>query len=208
MPRKRDLGLLLVALALGAATGWADSRPGWEDTGVTDRANPRFSEWLGLAWPSAAWLWALAVGGWVPLLELPRDGNPAALMALVIAFMGALAGALLRRVLNTLSPAGGQPPTEHAHGTQPANLKVFCSSLALLLSRTISCHTDPMHTLADQPSHASLPTPVVAPAPGPAGYAHMRHSASPPAEGAMTTMTAMTANRYAGDNDDNEPLCR
>jgi hypothetical protein len=54
--------LLIVALALGAAVTYVDSRPTWDDTGVTAGALFVISGVLGFLGPKRPWLWALALG--------------------------------------------------------------------------------------------------------------------------------------------------
>jgi hypothetical protein len=44
------------------------------------------------------WLWALAVGAWIPLWGIISMQNYGALLALIIAFVGAYAGVLARKV--------------------------------------------------------------------------------------------------------------
>ena len=98
VPRRE---LLAVPLAVGAGLAIAllDSRPGWDDTGITAVLL------LLAAFASAAlagrrpWLWALLVGGWIPLFEIPGSGQPVALVALVFAAAGALGGYGLARVI-------------------------------------------------------------------------------------------------------------
>jgi hypothetical protein len=95
--RTREVVLLAAAVAAGAAIGYVDSRPGWDDTGIT-------AGLLILAAGTAAavsgrrpWLWALLVGGGTPLLEIPTGGSPASLAALLFAAAGAFAGWLVAR---------------------------------------------------------------------------------------------------------------
>ncbi len=114
MPRKTLVSwlLLVVALSLGTFIAYVDSRPTWDDTGVTAGVILIVSGLLGLAQPRGAWLWALAVGLWVPLLPwLAGRGNPAALIALVVAFIGAFGGALVHQTFTALARSGSTPPT-------------------------------------------------------------------------------------------------
>jgi hypothetical protein len=90
--RTREVVLIAAAAALGAAIGYVDSRPGWDDTGIT-------AGLLILAAGAAAavsgrrpWLWALLVGAGTPLFEIPTGGSPASLAALAFAALGAIAG--------------------------------------------------------------------------------------------------------------------
>jgi hypothetical protein len=91
--------LLLGALAVGLLLGLVDSSPGWDDTGVSAAAVLVAAAAFGAARPARAWLWALAVGLWIPALGIVVRDNPAALIALVPALLGALAGAAARRLL-------------------------------------------------------------------------------------------------------------
>ena len=94
-----DWLLLLAALAVGLALGLVDSSPGWDDTGVSAAAVFATTAALGAARPSRAWVWALAVGLWIPALGILLRGNYGALLALVPALLGAFAGAGARRLL-------------------------------------------------------------------------------------------------------------
>ena len=94
-----DWLLLVAGVVLGVTVALVDVSPGWDDTGVSAGALFLAAAALGATRPSRAWLWALAVGLWVPALNLAVRGNPAALLALVPAFLGAFAGAGARRLL-------------------------------------------------------------------------------------------------------------
>lgn len=94
-----DWLLLAGALVLGLALALVDSSPGWDDTGLSAAALLVAAALFGAARPSRAWLWALALGLWIPVLGIAVRGNLAALIALVPAFLGAFAGAGARRVL-------------------------------------------------------------------------------------------------------------
>ena len=57
---------------------------------------------LGAVSPRHPWLWAVAVGLWIPVLTIvlrPESPNYAALLALVFALAGAYAGAATRKML-------------------------------------------------------------------------------------------------------------
>lgn len=93
--------LLAVAAAVGLGIGIVDSSPHWDDTGITVAALLAASGSLGLVRPRGAWMWALAVGIWIPLLESIH--NPASLVALAVAFVGAYAGAFARRLATRIA---------------------------------------------------------------------------------------------------------
>jgi hypothetical protein len=77
------------ALASGVAIGLADSRPTWDDTGVTAFALLAAAGLLSYAAPRRAWLVALLVGVPTPLLERENKG---AFAALAFAAVGGLGG--------------------------------------------------------------------------------------------------------------------
>ena len=94
-----DWLLLGGALALGLALALVDVEPGWDDTGVSAAGVLLVAAAFGAARPSRPWLWGLAVGLWIPALNVVLRGNPGALLALVPALLGAFAGAGARRLL-------------------------------------------------------------------------------------------------------------
>jgi hypothetical protein len=92
--------LLAAAVAGGLAIAWVDSRPSWDDAGVIAGVICALSSMFGCAQPRRPWIWALAIGGWIPLLALARSGSPASLLALGAGGVGAYAGAGIRRLLD------------------------------------------------------------------------------------------------------------
>jgi hypothetical protein len=102
------LFLLLVALMLGMLIFMVDSSPGWDDTGVSAAMVLVASGLMGAIHPARAWVWALAVGLWVPLMGLaldPAGFHPASVLALAFATVGANAGAIVGRFLAESNPA-------------------------------------------------------------------------------------------------------
>lgn len=89
--------LLLLAIALGLLIAWVDSRPSWDDSGVTAGMVFLTAAFFGALGPARAPLWALAVGIWIPLFGIILHQNVGSLLALAVAFLGAYAGALTRR---------------------------------------------------------------------------------------------------------------
>ena len=90
--------LVLVALMLGMLIFMVDSSPGWDDTGVSAAMVLAASGLMGAIHPARAWVWALAVGSWVPLMGFalkPAGFHPASVLALAIATAGALIGRVL-----------------------------------------------------------------------------------------------------------------
>jgi len=98
--RKINLGILVTALIVGVVITWIDTRPKWDDTGITAGSIFIVTIILGALRPQQAWLSALAVGLWIPLVETIRRGNYGACLALLVAFAGAYLGAFGRKLLN------------------------------------------------------------------------------------------------------------
>lgn len=90
------LGLLLLAACCGAAIAYVDSRPSWDDTGVTAGAILLTSGVFAFLSPKQWWIWALATGIWVPVLAIAQSQNFGALLALAVGFVGAVLGATIR----------------------------------------------------------------------------------------------------------------
>jgi hypothetical protein len=94
--------LLVAAVALGLAIAWIDSRPHWDDAGITAGMLLLSAGALGLAGPRRPWLWALAVGIWIPatmIARTPTLGNIlGSFVILAFPFAGAYAGMALRRM--------------------------------------------------------------------------------------------------------------
>jgi hypothetical protein len=91
--------LFVIAVALGLFIAYVDSRPNWDDTGITAGAIFVTCGVLAIVSPSRPWLWALAVGIWIPVLGIAMTRNYSAILALVFAFAGAYAGMAFRKVL-------------------------------------------------------------------------------------------------------------
>ena len=97
----RWLLLLGMATLFGVGIGSVDSSPHWDDTGITVAILVATTGVLGLVHPRGAWVWALAVGIWIPLLNVLQTHNAGSLLALPFAFIGAYAGAFGRRLLTS-----------------------------------------------------------------------------------------------------------
>ena len=91
--------LLVVAVALGLSIAYMDSRPNFDDAGVTAGALLVSAAMLGMIGPQRPWLWALGVGIWIPLqgIALKHD------FTMLIVLLFPLAGAYLGRLVRTLA---------------------------------------------------------------------------------------------------------
>lgn len=92
-------GLLVLATLTGLAITWLDSRAGWDDTGVTAGLILLASAAFTAIRPATPWLWALSVGGWIPLLGIVSSENYGSLLAFAVAFVGAYSAAMMVKVM-------------------------------------------------------------------------------------------------------------
>jgi hypothetical protein len=101
--RALDAALMVLALALGLAIAWFDSRPHWDDAGITAGMLLIGSAALALGVRRRAWMIALAVGIWIPLQMIAHASSvKSALMPLLILLfpmIGAYAGMGMRRLV-------------------------------------------------------------------------------------------------------------
>jgi hypothetical protein len=91
--------LLAVALVSGGLVTYIDTRPTWDDTGITAAAVFILSGVFGFLGPRRPCLWALAIGIWIPLFGILKTQNYWAILALVVAFAGAYSGMAIRKWL-------------------------------------------------------------------------------------------------------------
>jgi hypothetical protein len=90
----RRLAVPILALVAGLAIAWVDTRPTWDDTGVTAVAIA-IAAGLAAVLGSRPWLAAALVAG--PLLVAGlAHGNTGVLLAIPFALAGAYAGRLVR----------------------------------------------------------------------------------------------------------------
>ena len=89
----------VLAAAAGIGIALVDSRPGFDDTGVTVFALLIAAAVTAAVAGRRPWLMALLVGGFVPLVEIVGQGTDAApLVALLFAGVGAFVGSMLGQV--------------------------------------------------------------------------------------------------------------
>lgn len=97
--QSRTRVLLPIALILGLVMALIDNQPGWDDTGVTALAIVCVTGVLSLFEPTRPWLWAIAIGGWFPLIAISLHGNFGAVLALFFAFGAAYGASFVRRLV-------------------------------------------------------------------------------------------------------------
>jgi len=95
----KALIVVAVAVVLGVAIGFVDSRPTWDDTGVTAGAILVSAFALAFVRPGMAWLIGLALGVPVVLFNLAMHGGVGSALAVVFGLGGAAAGNACRRAV-------------------------------------------------------------------------------------------------------------
>lgn len=93
--------LYVIPLIIGLAIAYVDSRPGWDDTGITVGMLLLSSAIFGFLLPKYPWLIALLVGMWIPLASIAITHNYGGIVALVFPFIGAYAGMFIHRLMKT-----------------------------------------------------------------------------------------------------------
>lgn len=91
--------LLSFAVCSGLFMAYIDSRPTWDDTGITAGAILLVCGMVALLGYRRPWLLALAVGIWIPLYGYFVARNYGSILALLIAFIGAYTGWAFRTIL-------------------------------------------------------------------------------------------------------------
>jgi hypothetical protein len=88
--------LLAVAVLGGIFLAYVDSRPGWDDTGITAGGLLVAAGIITLLGHPRPWLVGLAVGIWIPLLYIYQSQAFSMLFVLIIPLIGAYAGWAVR----------------------------------------------------------------------------------------------------------------
>ena len=97
--------IITAAAILGAGIAYVDSRPGWDDTGITAGSVFLAAAALSFARPRLAPAIALGIGAFIPIVEITRDGNYGSLLAMGIAIVGVLCGAGARMMFSSTTAA-------------------------------------------------------------------------------------------------------
>ena len=90
--------VLPLAIVCGLAINWIDSRPDWDDTGVTAGLLMVTAGVFSFLAPHRVWLIALAVGIWIPLHGIVTTGNFSILLVLLFPLAGAYAALGIRKL--------------------------------------------------------------------------------------------------------------
>ena len=95
--RKASVVLLIPEIIAGVAIAWIDSRPNWDDTGISVLMVLVAAAIFGFFTSEKPWLTALAVSIWIPLFGILSAQNFGALLALVPGFAGAYLGFIIKK---------------------------------------------------------------------------------------------------------------
>ncbi|HEY2917025.1 MAG TPA: hypothetical protein VGI98_07415 [Candidatus Limnocylindrales bacterium] len=96
---RRRLVLVVAALVVGSGIGLLDSRPTWDDTGVTVALLVLAGAIFAAVDGRHPWGWALLVGAPLAIIEVPASGSLAPLAGVAFAAVGAAGGWLLARTI-------------------------------------------------------------------------------------------------------------
>ena len=98
--KKSFLLSVLLATVLGIAIAWIDSRPNWDDTGISVLFVLLAGLLCGYLAAQKPWVIALAVSIWIPLFSILSTQNYGSFLALIPGFIGAYGGYFVRQGLS------------------------------------------------------------------------------------------------------------
>jgi hypothetical protein len=99
MPGVRTVIVSALAFLAGLGIAYVDSRPTWDDTGITVGAVFLVAVVLGAARPSSFWVSGLAIGLPILAMNVVLHSNYGAALAIAVGLLGAGAGAVVGRLL-------------------------------------------------------------------------------------------------------------
>lgn len=95
----------VLGLAVGLFLGYVDSRPNWDDTGITAVAVFCAAAAITSVRPRLFWLTGLAVGLPILVMNAVLHANYGSAIAVVIALVGSLAGYQLHKLFGFGDPS-------------------------------------------------------------------------------------------------------
>jgi len=93
------LTFFILAIVLGLGIAWIDSRPNWDDTGISVFMIAIAATLCAYGATNKPWLIALAASIWIPLYSAVTVMNYGSLLAFIPGFFGAYTGYYLRRMM-------------------------------------------------------------------------------------------------------------
>jgi hypothetical protein len=94
--KKTFIPYLMLSIVLGLAIAWIDSRPTWDDSGISAFMLAVAATLCAYFASQKPWLIALAISIWIPLISIFSTHNFGGFLAFIPAFAGAFAGYWLR----------------------------------------------------------------------------------------------------------------
>ena len=92
---------LLASIATGLIIWRIDSRPNWDDTGITAGLILLSTGLISFINPKQPFIWMIAVSVWIPLFGIIKDSNYGTLLTLIIGLIGAYGGSTIRKSLKS-----------------------------------------------------------------------------------------------------------
>ncbi len=98
----KQIILFVGSIFAGVLIAFIDSRPTWDDTGITVFALLACGAVIGLLLTRRPWLFALALGIWMPLIYIVTKHDFMMLITLIFPFLGVYAGWAARKLSHKL----------------------------------------------------------------------------------------------------------
>jgi hypothetical protein len=99
MKRNLKFGITLaIAILSGLLIAWIDSRPGWDDSGITATLLVLASGLISYFYKSKPIVWGLAVSCWIPILGIVKSNDFTLLLILIFGFPGAFGGFFIHKL--------------------------------------------------------------------------------------------------------------
>jgi uncharacterized membrane protein YjjP (DUF1212 family) len=109
--KKTNIIVLVLSAIAGLAIAGIDSRPNWDDTGITVFMVLCAVTLFGYFSTYKPWLIALAVSIWIPLFCIASSNNFGSMIALIPGFVGAYFGHFIKK--NSTSRSGVKDLSKH-----------------------------------------------------------------------------------------------
>ncbi|HEY9165987.1 MAG TPA: hypothetical protein VIS48_07490 [Candidatus Kryptonia bacterium] len=104
--RMKHWAVLVLSVTAGMLVGYIDSRPTWDDTGITVAAIIGTGLIIGFIERRRSWLWALSIACGFSVFQLNSNHVSVTLAVLAFSLLGTYLGALVRRAISITSSAG------------------------------------------------------------------------------------------------------
>ena len=92
---------LVLSIIVGLLIAWNDSRPNWDDTGISVFLLIAAAAIFAFLARKKPWLIALSVGIWIPLFSFINNHGFKILLVFIPAFIGAYIGYFARKTITS-----------------------------------------------------------------------------------------------------------